>query len=421
MKNEAVAQKAKNTQKQLREKGVIVPYERTEIHKADQSTRLQKNNPMYTPSFLKKSAMNRAHKTRELESFYIKQFIEMPILFTGDNSYPIGNDIEGYYFPDFVIDGKKKAIEIYDTRHQYKLHKKPFFRDKIWEDERKNKLSNFGYDTIFLTEQDKENWKEKVIPFINNGTKIQSVARLDIKQKARIDYPSRKKASDLVTVYNIETESHNYYAEGLLAHNCDIPQSWKFKGVKPDGIYEEKDEVHPMTEKEIVAKILEFDNGSTCKHIVLTGGEPLIQHKNSVNLLKSLHTAGADIEVETNGTIIPNEEFEKYVRWYSVSPKLEGSGNPLKLRDRASAIKYFISTEKAIFKFVICNEQDFEEMLQWREKYEVPRELIYLMPEARTKEELEARTEWLVEMCKNHNFRFCNRLQIYIWGSKRAV
>jgi organic radical activating enzyme len=91
------------------------------------------------------------------------------------------------------------------------------------------------------------------------------------------------------------------------------------------------------------------------------------------------------------------------------------------LRDRASAIKYFISTEKAIFKFVICNEQDFEEMLQWREKYEVPRELIYLMPEARTKEELEARTEWLVEMCKNHNFRFCNRLQIYIWGSKRAV
>ncbi|MDE1906098.1 MAG: 7-carboxy-7-deazaguanine synthase [Rhodospirillales bacterium] len=55
--------------------------------------------------------------------------------------------------------------------------------------------------------------------------------------------------------------------------------------------------------------------GAQGRLVVLTGGEPLLQVDEA--LVASLHTAGFEIAVETNGTIAPPEGID----WLCVSPK----------------------------------------------------------------------------------------------------
>ena len=64
--------------------------------------------------------------------------------------------------------------------------------------------------------------------------------------------------------------------------------------------------------------------------VVCTGGEPLLQLDEP--LLAALHTAGFEVAVETNGTIVPPDGID----WLCVSPKAEAelvvqAGDELKL------------------------------------------------------------------------------------------
>jgi hypothetical protein len=43
------------------------------------------------------------------------------------------------------------------------------------------------------------------------------------------------------------------------------------------------------------------------------------------------------------------------------------------------------------------------------------------MPEGVRPDILQDRSRWLVEMCKQLNYRFCPRLHIAIWGDRRGV
>ena len=88
------------------------------------------------------------------------------------------------------------------------------------------------------------------------------------------------------TVYNIETENHTYLASDVIVHNCD---TWKLL---------EENNFNKMTINEIIEKC--HENGH--KHIVLTGGEPLIK-PNASRLIAELVLEGFEVEVETNGSV----------------------------------------------------------------------------------------------------------------------
>jgi 7-carboxy-7-deazaguanine synthase len=53
-----------------------------------------------------------------------------------------------------------------------------------------------------------------------------------------------------------------------------------------------------MTIEEVLAKVREFG----CTHVLLTGGEPLLQ-RPSIELLRALHGQGYEISIETHGEI----------------------------------------------------------------------------------------------------------------------
>ena len=70
-----------------------------------------------------------------------------------------------------------------------------------------------------------------------------------------------------------------------------------------------------LSEAEIVSRVGKYP----ARHLVVTGGEPLLQFQES--LARALHREGFFIQVETNGTIALGEGLEKLVDWVTCSPK----------------------------------------------------------------------------------------------------
>jgi len=156
-------------------------------------------------------------------------------------------------------------------------------------------------------------------------------------------------------------------------------------------------------------------------HLVITGGEPLIQQDRLVCFIEYIKTIVSDlyIEIETNGTIIPNQYLCDNVNLWNCSPKLESSGNDISVRINKQAITT-INKLNSIFKFVIGNDLDYKEI----EKDYIPlmhKYKIWLMPHGENLNLLNKSKLSVVEIAKNNYLNFCSRLHIDIWDKKTGV
>ena len=220
---------------------------------------------------------------------------------------------------------------------------------------------------------------------------------------------------------------------------CDTPFTWNWKGTKyehPDK-YDPKDEVHKMTVDEIYEELVRLDD--SVKHVVISGGEPMLQQEKLIPLLELLKENDYEIEIETNGTQVPTSKFLELVDIINCSPKLSNSGkdNPKDKREIPAALHRLAKSSKVIFKFVVVGPEDLDEIYRLITVYKMKR--IYLMPEGRTREEQLAREEEVKKLCKeletehlisegtqNHysepiKVNFSPRLHIKKWGAKRGV
>ena len=156
-----------------------------------------------------------------------------------------------------------------------------------------------------------------------------------------------------------------------------------------------------------------------CRRLVLTGGEPLIQQKALPALLRLLPDHA--VELETNGTIMPDAELLERITQFNVSPKLPHSGNETARTWKPDILRRLAFTEKAWFKFVVACEEDVKTALRQASGADIPAERILLMPLASTRAELDAMREQTVEWCLRYGLRFSDRLHIAIWDSKKGV
>ena len=101
---------------------------------------------------------------------------------------------------------------------------------------------------------------------------------------------------------------------------CDTKYTWDWKN------YDFQKEVKEMTIDEVKDAILDLE----IKHLVITGGEPLLQQDDLADLLSFLKP-DFYVEVETNCTILPNKMLTDLIDQWNVSPKTKNSGNPLEL------------------------------------------------------------------------------------------
>ena len=162
-----------------------------------------------------------------------------------------------------------------------------------------------------------------------------------------------------------------------------------------------------------------IENGA---HIILTGGEPMIQQKGLevlVNYIKENHNKEAYFEVETNGTIMPNEFLLKNIDLWNCSPKLRNSGMDNAMTFKSEVITK-LNTKNTIFKFVVNKEKEWKEI---QETYLpiVDKKKIYLMPAGENQELLEKNMIRVVELAKENYLNFTTRLHINIWNKKTGV
>ena len=207
---------------------------------------------------------------------------------------------------------------------------------------------------------------------------------------------------------------------------CDTAYTWNWTKTTFVHDLDTVDSAYKFDKKQaIISKtndqIIELLKQYNCKHVVITGGEPLVQHKVLTNLLKTLKEKGYYIEVETNGTIIPNRICASYFDQFNVSIKLSNSQVDTDDRIIPSAITYFIKDTRSNFKFVIDSKEDLQEVIELIKTYSIPKHSVFLMPQAIQKETLHQKRGWLIEQCKILGVRYTDRLHVEVYGDKRGV
>ena len=97
----------------------------------------------------------------------------------------------------------------------------------------------------------------------------------------------------------------------------------------------------------------------------ITGGEPLIQQKILLDLVREFAKRFGfipHIDFETNATIQPLDEWSVYRVTYTTSPKLSNNGDPEEKRYKPAVLRWHVNAGSG-FKFVINNEKDLEEVI----------------------------------------------------------
>lgn len=198
----------------------------------------------------------------------------------------------------------------------------------------------------------------------------------------------------------------------LRCEFCDTPYtSWQ-----PEGTQLTVDEV------------LRLVTAHPVRHVVLTGGEPLL-FAELVPLSEQLDEAGYHITIETAGTVL----LPVACQLMSISPKLSNSTPSAAragawrdrheaTRDAPAVIEHLLAAYAYQLKFVVDSPADCQEVEAWLRKYpRARRDRVLLMPEGTDRLKLEATAEWLEPYCRQQQLGFCPRRHIEWYGAVRGT
>jgi 7-carboxy-7-deazaguanine synthase len=153
------------------------------------------------------------------------------------------------------------------------------------------------------------------------------------------------------------------------------------------------------------------------KFIVVTGGEPMTNQHLPL-LLAKLARTDCHITVETAGiAFIPDLPVDLM----SISPKLSNAQGGVDGSANTRHLKQLITHYDYQLKFVIDTEDDIAEVkavLNSLKKID-PQEVM-LMPQAKTRDELIAKSPMVAELCTRNGFTFCQRLHLLLWDTRRG-
>jgi len=221
--------------------------------------------------------------------------------------------------------------------------------------------------------------------------------------------------------------------EGMLAgtpsafvrtSGCNLRCSWcdtPFTSWAPEG------------DDRVVADILAAVRATGMRHVVVTGGEPLL-FRETVELCAALRAERMHVTVETAGTILPAGPAGPFADLVSISPKLASSTPPAATpggwaarheaaRRRDDVIRGLASPGRHQLKFVVDSPADFAEAEAWIADLggAVDRHAVFMMPQGRTAAELAATTAWLAAACRRAGFHVAPRHHVAWYGGRRGT
>ncbi len=197
----------------------------------------------------------------------------------------------------------------------------------------------------------------------------------------------------------------------LRCRFCDTPYaSWR-----PEG--------DDLAIDSILARIESFE----ARHVVVTGGEPML-FAELIPLCDALSQRDYHITIETAGTLF----LPVVCDLMSISPKLSNSlpdesvggwrARHERTRRQPEVLRRLIADYSYQLKFVVQSPGDLEEVEAFlRSLGPVPRDRVWLMPQARSIEEQSAVEPWLEGYCRQRGYRYCPRRQLQWYGAVRGT
>jgi len=212
------------------------------------------------------------------------------------------------------------------------------------------------------------------------------------------------------------------HAEGKATWTCDSTSQWLWRGEDKEFQYL----IDRWKEQDIYNDILNSNI-----HIIWTGGEPTIKgHQEAiVNFFKYWglkedfkESYSVYNEIETNGTVVIQNDLFDILNQINCSPKLTNSGMTAKQRINPEAIKRIMEHDNYQFKFVISTEDDIKELFRdFVEPFNIPLKNVVCMPGLDDVKDFEERTQFCLEMAKKYRFRGLTRLHIAAWNKTLNV
>ena len=181
----------------------------------------------------------------------------------------------------------------------------------------------------------------------------------------------------------------------------------------------------PEGERRPVPDLLAEATASGVQHVVVTGGEPLLQ-REIAPLTRELRAAGLHVTIETAGTVDPPFECDLL----SISPKTGNSDPPGKWRERHRRRRTDTGPLRRLLrrfpvhqlKFVIADHDDSAEVLRLLESVGgVEASRVLLMAEGRSAAEVAEKAPMVAALCSEHGFRYTPRLHLDLFGGGRGV
>jgi len=224
---------------------------------------------------------------------------------------------------------------------------------------------------------------------------------------------------------------------------CDSAHTWK-KGMI-------------QSTKMSVDKIVCFLAEGNARHLIITGGEPMMHQDKAyfTDMIKNLSTLGFTFEIETEGSFVPNSILTQL--WsagklqINCSPKLKSAGMGDLSDDYAKPVLPVLAQRVtlsdnlakpptdmvsslsvlygygAIFKFVVADDADAIEAFSLLKKA-IPnvdwsdlRKRVYFMPLGERRQEQLDTMNQILDMSIQYGVNFSPRLHILRWDNKKGV
>lgn len=202
--------------------------------------------------------------------------------------------------------------------------------------------------------------------------------------------------------------------------------------------------IHKIMEIAEIVRIIDSHRGSI-NHVVITGGEPLLQSHGLSELLDRLRVMNIHTTVETNGTIF-DADCVRLASLMSISPKLPSS---IPTDEKLSAIGVHADNQSIRHATTIADIRPLQQIIDAVRQYKNALQLkfvvsaasdaadiksyfldrlinitsddIFVMPMAVTSEAMHRNGLVAMEMAVENNWRYSPRLHIDMFGNREGV
>ncbi len=164
---------------------------------------------------------------------------------------------------------------------------------------------------------------------------------------------------------------------------------------------------------------------SKVEHVVITGGEPMLAAQLT-ELTEICRAANRTITIETAGTVVRSVECDLM----AISPKRGNSAPPdphwrlrhEQTRHQPAVVQALLQRYDSILKFVVDSRDDLDDIRQYLKEFpDASARQVWLMPQARTRDELSARAPMVEKAAADMGFNYSPRLHVAQFGDARGV